>query len=109
LRRRLVVPGTPALPRIHADANSLIGAEDHTRGFGWVDPKCVIVVTARSALQSGESLASVHRAIQGNIGQVDHIRIAGIDYDLAEIPQSPANPLVGTDEGPAAARIVRTK
>ena len=45
----LVVPGAPALARIHADGRTLIAGLDHARGVCRVDPECVVVVTARCA------------------------------------------------------------
>src|SRR5579864_2812219 len=71
LRRRLVVPGAPSSPAIHADGRALVARQgDDLRIFG-IEPDGVIVVAARSALDGGERGASIRGTISRCVDDVD--------------------------------------
>ena len=63
LRRRLVVPGAPCLACINADGCTLIGAQDHPRRFGRVDPQRMVIIAAGRALEHDEIPSAIGRAV----------------------------------------------
>ena len=86
LRRRLVVPGAPSGAAIHADGRALVAAEDHALRIFRIDPKRMVIIAPRRAFDGYKSPAAINRAIKRDVRRIHHIRILGINYDLAEIP-----------------------
>src|SRR4029077_12653798 len=85
LPRRLVVPGTPGLTRVHSDDGSLIHSENHARRISGIDPRDVEIVAAGGSSKRFERLATVGGAIHRGLRYVEHVRISGVDEDPAEI------------------------
>ena len=86
LARRLVVPRAPRLPTIDGDDDALVASENHAVVVDRIDPQRVEIVTGRIALDRGEGLAAVGRAIRRRIHDVHDIGILRIGGDAAEIP-----------------------
>src|SRR6185312_4837734 len=85
LSRRLVVPRTPALPAIHADDGALINAEQHAGRVSRIDPQHVEVIPAWSAYVCLKRLSAIRGTVERGLGHVEHVRMAGISKDAAEI------------------------
>src|SRR6266404_768561 len=91
LRGGLVVPAAPCMAAIHGDSGALVAAKDHSLRVAGIDPKSVIVIAAGSAFGGNKILSCISGTVNRYIGQVNGLRVFGIDIDLAEIPQSSAN------------------
>ena len=63
LGSRLVVPGTPGLRAINCDDGALVAAQHHPIRIIGIDPKLMVVVTTRRALDSRPTFSGVGRAI----------------------------------------------
>src|SRR4029077_7205121 len=61
LRRRLIVPGAPRLAPVHGYNRALVPREQDDLGIARIDPKPMVVVTARSAAELGERRSAVRR------------------------------------------------
>src|SRR2546423_8385358 len=59
LRSRLVIPGTPGLAAIHADAGALVATENHALRVRRINPKGVVIVAAGSALDGLKLFAAI--------------------------------------------------
>src|SRR5262249_17428716 len=66
----------------------------------------MIIVAARCAFDGGESLAGVGGAVNGNVGKINGVRILGIRHHFAEIPQTSANPGIGTSQDPGLPGVI---
>src|SRR6266852_648263 len=85
LRGRLVVPGTPGLPAIHADGCALVYSDgDNVWDIG-IDPNSMVVVAAGRAFDGREILARVGGSVGRSVGHIDHILISRIDAHAAEV------------------------
>src|SRR5215472_3313699 len=107
LRGWLVVPAAPAAAAVHAHAGALIAAEDHPLRIGRIDPHGVIVIAAGSTLDGDKSFSRVGGAVDGNIGDVNRVRVFGIDIQLAEVPHATANARISSGAQPGLAAIIR--
>ena len=74
--------------------------------IGWIDPQLVIVVAARRALDRDEVLAAIVGTVHGRIADVDHVGVARVDGDAAEIPATLPDSTVAADARPARSAIV---
>src|SRR5205807_5242508 len=108
LRRWLVVPGAPGLATVEADRGSLVRAENHACRIFRIDPKLVIVVSARRAAYNRNCLATIFGAIERDIRHVEDIGIVRIDGDAVEIPGTTRKSRVGVREKPGVASIIGT-
>src|SRR5215467_8752248 len=106
LRRRLVVPGAPGLSPIQADRRSLVGSEYHSRRIFGVDPDLVIVVAAGRTAHNRNRLASVFRAIQCNVGNIQNVRITRVDGYAVEVPGTTRKARIIVDEIPVLTAII---
>ena len=105
LRGRLVVPGAPGLPAVHADDGALVGAEDHAARIGRIDPQLVVIVAARRALQRQERLSRVGRPVQRHVAGIDRVRILRIHRHAAEVPAALPDPPVRARARPGRAAV----
>src|SRR5262249_35081536 len=102
----LVVPAAPRLAAVDADRGALVGGQQDDLRVVGVDPDGVIVVAAGGALDEGERLAAVGRAVEGDVGDVDDVGVFGIDLDLGEVAAAAPQARVGVDTPPALAGVV---
>ena len=92
LSDRLVVPVAPRLSAVERHARALIGAEQHALAVRRIDPHAVIVFAARGALEHGERVAAVGRAIERHADDVHDVGILGIDpHTRTVVPLSVAD------------------
>ena len=106
LRGRLVVPARPGLPAVDREGRSLVASEqDDPRVLG-MDPDAVVVVSARRALDRGETLAPIRRAVGRGVGRVDDVRVLRVHPDLGEVGGAPGDAAFGVDPLPALASVV---
>ncbi len=108
LRRGLVVPRTPGLAAIEADRSALIGAQNHAGRISGIDPKLVVVVTARRAADNRNRLTSVFGSVESDVWDIDHFAILWVDGDAAEIPCAAGETRVRIREHPSIAAVIRT-
>src|SRR5205823_5636017 len=73
LGRRLVVPAAPGLAAVDRDRRTLVGGQQDDLWVVGVDPDRVVVVAAGGALEGGEGLAAVGRAVQAGVGDVNDV------------------------------------
>src|SRR5262249_29828704 len=106
LRRRLVVPAAPGAACVNGYACALVAAKDHTLRIGRINPHGVIIVAAGSAFDGDKSFARVGGAIDGNVGNVNRVRVFGIDVKLAEIPHATAYAGIGSGSQPGLTAVV---
>ena len=106
LRRRLVVPGAPALASIDADRRSLVATRDHPLRIRRIDPERVIVIASGSALDRLPALAGILRTIERHVRKVNNVGVLRINRNFTEVPKPAENTRVGPNSGPASAAIV---
>src|SRR5581483_1310152 len=103
LGRRLVVPTAPGVAAINAHAHTLIAAENQSLRVRRINPEGMIVVAAGSALDGDKSFSRIGRTIDGDIGNVNRVRVFGIDVNFAEVPEAAeARIMAGANPGLAA-------
>ena len=88
LRRGLVIPTAPGMARVHADAGALVAAKNHPLRIAGINPQSVIVIAAGRALDGDKSFSRIRGAIDGDVRNIDGVRIFGIDVNFAEIPKA---------------------
>ena len=109
LRRWLVVPGAPRLTAVARHDRALVAAENHPPRLIGINPKLVIVVSARRTLERRECLSSVARLVGRGVRDIHSVRIFGIHADFPEVPPALPNPPVIRNALPTLPAVVRTK
>src|SRR5258706_13095625 len=104
----LVVPGAPGLAAIEADRSSLICSENHARRIPGINPKLMVIVTARRSAHNRNRLPTILGAIERDVRHIDHIGIMRIDRDAVEIPGAAGETRVRVRESPGVASIIGT-
>ena len=107
LRGRLVVPGAPRLPAVHAHDRALVAAEHHAVAVLRIDPQLVIVVSARRPFDRHERLTRVRRHVSGGVHDIGTVGISRIDRHGFEVPPTAPQPGFAVDASPCGARVVR--
>src|SRR4029077_8467038 len=85
LRCRLVVPGAPGAPSVHADNRALVADEQNNLRIVRVDPDVLVVIATRRAFESGPGFGAIRRAPGHDAGAIDNIRILWIDFRHWEV------------------------
>src|SRR5207302_10113526 len=70
LARGLVVPGAPRLPGVHTDQRALIADEQNDAWKVRIDPKILIIISARRAATAGPGCSAVCRAHRNCTGAI---------------------------------------
>src|SRR5262249_46631445 len=80
LRRRLVVPGTPAFTPVDGDDRALIARYENDSGIFGIDPQRMVVVAARRSAKGRKRMSAIGRFPRDNVGVVDHVRVLRIYF-----------------------------
>ena len=91
----LVEPGTPCFSAVARHDRALIAAENHPARLVRIDPKFVVVIASRSALECRERFPSVMRLVSRSVRNIHCVGVFGIHAGFPEIPTAlPDSPIV---------------
>ena len=85
LSRRLVIPRTPSRASIKGNSCALVTTEKNSAGIVRINPHIVRIVSARSTLESFESVSTIGRAVDASSNCIDDVGISRVNKDTRRI------------------------